>query len=193
MAKAKTVEIPSRTELDIKKVNEMVQRLVQEARDGYLLNKLNKETKMNKTYAQYDNNNEPILYIILNKDAIVDEGVRLTAISHLTSMMSNKLKGTDEKIMILYSLAYQNEKLWKEWLDSFDGYGNTVILEVSEDELYDNCMSDYDNVAFVKYIDDSERVAHHNWKLDIPQHIGIAFFGIKSEMPKWVRKLPLYK
>lgn len=189
MAKAKTVEIPSRVTIDDNVVNKMVQQLLNEV-NKY---KPSKETKMNKTYAQYDNNNEPILYIILNKDAIVDEGVRLTAISHLTSMMSNKLKGTDEKIMSLYSLAYQNEKLWKEWLDSFDGYGNTVILEVSEDELYDNCMSDYDNVAFVKYIDDSERVAHHNWKLDIPQHIGIAFFGIKSEMPKWVRKLPLYK
>jgi len=187
MNKAKTFEIPSRVTIDDNVVNRMVQRMMDEIVKH---NQSKKETKMEKTYEQYDNNNEPVLYIILNKDAIVDNGVRLSAISHLTSMMANELQM--KKDGVLY-FTTRNQTLWKSWNESFGGYGNTVILEASEDELYDNCMASYDNVEFVKYIDDSERVAHHNWKLDIPQHIGVAFFGIKSEMPKWIRRLPLYK
>lgn len=134
-----------------------------------------------KNYEEYDNKNEPILYIVLNKDVLVDKGVKMTAISHLTSLMSCK------------EMLPWSARLWNQWLDSFDGYGNTVILEADEDTIYDNCMSDYNNIEFVKLIDDSTRVAHHNWKLDCPQHVGFAFFGIKKEMPKWIRKLPLYK
>lgn len=135
-----------------------------------------------KDYEEFDNSNEPILYIVLNKDAIIEsDGIKYAIISHLTSLMASK------------EMGYRNTNLWNEWLDSFGGYGNTVVLEATEDEIYTNCMSHYDNVEFVKYIEDSSRVAHHNWCLDIPQHLGLAFFGIKKEMPKWLRRLPLAK
>lgn len=165
------------TELDTNKVDKMMQDLIKEL-NNYKLNV--------KNYVDNDNNNEPIFYIVLNKDAMVDKGIKLSVISHLTSLMYNKFYNKEFKL-------WKNELKYEEWLDSYKGYGNTIILEASEDELYDNCMSDYDNIEFIKYIDDSTRVAHHNWKLDIPQHIGVAFFGIKNEMPKWVRCLPLAK
>lgn len=144
------------------------------------------ECPCDKCYEELENKDEPILYVILNKDAILEsEGVKYAIVSHLTSKLMADAMTED--------MSERNQDLLYEWLDSFVGYGNTVVLEASEEELYDNCMAHYDNVHFVKLIEDSSRVAHHNWVLDVPQHTGVAFFGIKSEMPKWVRKLPLAK
>lgn len=138
------------------------------------------------TFDDLENKDEPILYVVLNKDAILEsDGVKYAAVSHLTSKLMADAMTED--------MSEKNYQLLLNWLDSFVGYGNTVVLEATEDELYTNCMASYDNVHFVKLIDDSSRVAHHNWILDVPQHIGVAFFGIKSEMPKWVRCLPLAK
>lgn len=180
--KAKIVNIPSRKFDFDESIKDLLKKM-----DEHEVTK----SVVKPTYEEYDNKDEPILYIILNEDAICDEGVKLTAISHLTSMMASNFRVTNSYFGV--QLVERNQRLWKEWLDSFGGYGNTVILSATEDDLYTHCMSNYDNVEFVKYIDDSERVAHHNWKLDLPQHLGVAFFGIKSEMPKWIRKLPLYK
>ena len=136
-----------------------------------------------KNYEDNCNCYDPILYIVLNKDVEISVGEKMAVVSHLTSKFA-----TND---FLYDSNYKMDALQREWLESFGGYGNTVILEADEETIYDNCMAAYDNIYFDKYIEDTFRVAHHNWKLDIPQHVGFAFFGIKNEMPKWIRKLDL--
>lgn len=138
-----------------------------------------------KKYNDEDNSNEPILYIILNKDIYTTPGEKLTAISHLTSKFIDSHK---------YTSWYDNTTpFYMEWIKSYNGYGNTVVLEADEETIYKNCMAKYDNVEFIKLIEDTERVAHHNWKLKLPQHYGFVFFGIKKDMPKWIRQLKLAK
>ena len=138
-----------------------------------------------KKYNDEDNSNEPILYIILNKDIYTTPGEKLTAISHLTS------KFNDYHSSSFYDLP--TDMIYREWLNSYNGYGNTVVLEADEETIYNNCMAKYDNVDFIKLIEDTDRVAHHNWKLKLPQHYGFIFFGIKKDMPKWIRQLKLAK
>lgn len=181
MAKNKTVQSPEAKKISFD--DGYLQKLLDDFSTTGNYNTI--ECKPEIKYEEYDNKHEPILYIILNKDALVDKGVKITAISHLTSAMATKFHYNE--------MNARNYRLYQHWLESFGGYGNTVILEADEDTIYDNCMSQYDNVEFEYLIDDSTRVAHHNWKLDCPQHLGFAFFGIKNEMPKWIRKLPLYK
>ena len=135
-----------------------------------------------KKYENKSNEEEPILYIILNKDANLMDGEKFVTISHLTSrILSN-----------YYDDDYFSKGI-DEWLKSHNGFGNTVILEATEEEIYENCMSVYDNVRFVKYIEDTERVAQNNYKLTLPLHYGVAFLGVKKEIPKWVKRLQLAK
>lgn len=179
MAKERLNKLPQNT----KEVENMLYNLVNKCKNT----KKDEEFRIIECPCEYEdktNKNEPILYIILNKDAILEnEGVKYAIVSHLTSKLMADAMTED--------MSERNQYLLYKWLDSFIGYGNTIVLEASEEELYDNCMSRYDNIHFVKMIEDSSRVAHHNWVLDVPQHMGVAFFGIKSEMPKWVRSLPL--
>lgn len=142
------------------------------------------DCKCDKKYDDLENKNEPVLYIILNEDVKMSLGHRMAVVSHLTSRFASTDGFICEKGGFLSMLKH-------EWLDSFVGYGNTVVLLADSKTLYENCMAHYDNVYFEPLIEDTERVAHHNWKLSEPKHVGVAFFGIKSEMPKWVRKLPL--
>lgn len=139
--------------------------------------------KKEKKYESNCNCQDPILYIILNEDVEMSVGERMAVVSHLTSRFA--------MYDFLYELNQKMEVLQENWLNSFGGYGNTVILVANNKTIYDNCMASYDNVYFDKYVEDTKRVAHHNWKLNNPKHVGLAFFGIKSEMPKWVRNLEL--
>lgn len=143
--------------------------------------------KKQKKFDDKENKNEPILYIVLNKTCVKTNGEKLAAISHLTSkMLYSYYNGDIDKVN-------PQDMNMADWLSSFNGYGNTVILAASEKEIYQNCLSSYDNIMFTSLVEDSTKVAHHNWLLDKPCHVGVAFFGIKNEMPKWLRKLPLFK
>ena len=140
--------------------------------------------KDNKVYVDKSNYDEPILYIIVNKDAKLSHGELIANISHITSKMSNKDFNNDSNI-----------DLFDEWLNTYNGYGNTVILEASEAEIYANMFekSEYVNVEVDYIISDMKKVAHHNWKLTKPKHLVFAFFGIKKDMPKWIRTLKTLK
>lgn len=141
------------------------------------------KTNLNKIYDDNCNRYDPILYIVLNEDVEMTMGERMAVVSHLTS----KFAMCD----FLSDANYKMATLQGEWVNSFNGYGNTVILAADSKTIYEHCMAAYDNLYFDKYIEDTQKVAHHNWKLDNPRHVGLVFFGIKDEMPKWIRKLDL--
>lgn len=131
------------------------------------------------------NKDEPILYIVLNTDANLTPGEKYAAVSHLTSMFVDAF--------YINKMNINQSNLFAEWISSYGQYGNTVVLEASEKDIYANCFEKYDNVVFDKLISDTKRMAHHNWNLSKPKHVGLYFFGIKSEMPKWIRQLELAK
>lgn len=131
-----------------------------------------------KRYEDKDNINEIILYIIINKSLQLNHSQEMVVTSHLTSK-------------ILYPSDCRFSVMKMEFLRSHGGFGNTVILQAMEEGITSNCLAHYDNIAMERYVEDTERVAHASWKLSKPKLMGVAFLGIKRDIPKWVRKLPL--
>lgn len=131
-----------------------------------------------KHYEDKDNMNEIILYIVINKSLQLNHSQEMVVASHLTSK-------------ILYPSNCLFNGLRSEFLIRYNGFGNTVILQAMEEGITSNCLAHYDNIVMERYVEDTERVAHASWKLSKPKLMGVAFLGIKRDIPKWVRKLPL--
>lgn len=131
---------------------------------------------------------DPILYIVFNRSSYMSSEKKAVIASHLTS-----------KFVKCFEIASIDNKLaptiksYEEWSLSYGGYGNTVLLEASEEEIYTNMMSNYDDVFMVKHIEDTERYTGSKFSLSLPEHSAFLFFGRKSDMPSWILNLPLLR
>lgn len=134
-----------------------------------------------------ENYDRPALYIIVNKDIYqyYNSGEIAVFISEATQ------KFMEDIVKRRYSLLYgKTEELFARWWES-GTKKNTIILEADDFEIYGNCLAEYDNLYFKSHVEEIERVGEGEYNLSMPVHTCLVFFGLKSEMPKWVRKLPL--
>lgn len=146
----------------------------------------NKGVTTVEKFKDYDNSDKLTFYIILRNDLDRDLSLQMTDIIDITKVIQEDLR---EK-------ACQNEFYKKWYYDFVNLRSNTVILQASGEDLFeDNYIpSEYkDPLIEFNYIwDDEERVAHSNFRLKEGNITCLGYFGKKKDMPKFVRRLKLY-
>lgn len=124
-----------------------------------------------------NNNKDYVLYIILRNDISRTASERVCDVAELTAKIASKYPAD-----VHMSTDWENQ---------------VVILSASAKDLFvDNIIENkYDNedLVFASLIKSERKVGHANYALDEAQVVGIAYFGIKQEVPKFVRKLPLWR
>ncbi len=138
-------------------------------------------------YEEHDNDDRYTLYIILRNDLDRSISQKMIDVSDITTTISEDLR----------TKAVESE-YWKSiWCDFINLETNTVILQASGKDLFeDNYIpTKYDDPEIVfNYIwDNEERVAHGNFRLKEGTTVALGYFGKKGKMPKFIRKLALYK
>lgn len=125
-----------------------------------------------------DNSNEYALYVILRNDISRTDSERVCDIAELSARVACQYP----------ACAYIESPEWQS---------QVVILQASAKDLFvDNIVEkqyDNKNLNFVSLIKSERKVGHANYALDEAQVVGVAYFGKKCEMPKFVRKLPLWR
>lgn len=123
-----------------------------------------------------DNHDKLTMYIVLRSDYPSTNIEKACFISELSA----KIGCTDE---FLY------------YKDKWDG--QIVIVTANYDDLFVNNIipSQYDNpdIVFEKLVKSERKVAPGNYALDEACVVAVGYFGIKKELPKFIRKLPLWR
>lgn len=140
-----------------------------------------KDNGMNKSidYRSYSNRDESILYIILRNDLGLTPSEQLVYSSQMAIKMAIKMS------------------TYIDYNNFFRLFDNIVILQASKKDLFeDNFIpTKYNNpnIVFDYHTNEEIRVAHNNFKLDESKIVALGYYGIKKDMPKWIKKLQLYK
>lgn len=137
--------------------------------------------KKQTAYKNEDNSGEDTFYVILRNDLGLSAGTQASYVSEITTAMASELFDT-----------HRNTEF-----DRFlDLTKNTVILQASGKDLFENNFipAKYDDpkVNFTYIWDDEKRVAHGNFRLVEGKAVAMGFFGIKKDLPKFLKKLALY-
>lgn len=125
------------------------------------------EKKLTKTFNVEDknNNNEYTTYIILRNDLNRSVAEQMCDIVEI----SNKLYGIPE---------------------------NIVILQANYNDLFvDNFIPtklDNPDIQFVTLTNNEKKVAHSNFRLTDANITALGYYGVKKDMPKFIKKLKLY-
>ena len=139
-----------------------------------------KRTSVSK-FKDESNMDESTFYVVLRNDLDLSAGMQATYVSEVTTAMLDDLR-IDHKI--------------DEFNDFLDVSKNTVILQASGEDLFKTNFipAEYADpkINFTYIFEDTEKVAHHNFRLTEGKIVAMGFFGIKRYLPKFLRKLSLY-
>ena len=153
---------------------------------SYLLYRidLRSQSKKYKTapkFKEESNMDDNTFYIVLRNDLNLSVGMQATYVSEITTAMLDDLR-IDHKL--------------DEFNNFLDLSKNTVVLQASGKDLFEiNFIpAEYADpkINFTYVYEDTERVAHHNFRLKEGKIVAMGFFGIKKHLPKFLRKLSLY-
>lgn len=129
---------------------------------------------------KYDKQNDQdfTLYVILRNDIERSNAERMCDIAELSSQLAIQWPYN-------YQLTNPNYK------------PQTVILQASGDDLFKKniVQKTYDNpdLGFASLIKSERQLGHANFVLDEAKVVGVAYFGKKCDVPKFVRKLKLWR
>ena len=145
-----------------------------------LRSNLSKNKKASK-YRDESNLDKDTFYVVLRNDLGLSAGAQASYVSEVTVAMASDLLDMHRGV---------------EFDRFIDLTKNTVVLQASAKDLFEN------NFIPVRYADpkvnftyiweDEERVAHGNFRLVEGKAVAMGFFGVKKDLPKFLRKLPLY-
>lgn len=137
--------------------------------------------KRQALYKDEDNSNKDTFYVILRNDLELSAGTQASYVSEITTAMASELFDMHRNV---------------EFDRFLDLTKNTVILQASGKDLFENNFipAKYDDpkVNFTYIWDDEKRVAHGNFRLIEGKAVAMGFFGVKKDLPKFLRKLALY-
>lgn len=151
--------------------------------EGYRLFKTKIYIASNRQkYEEIDNSDDLTLYVVLRNDLNLTTGEKAVYISELTRTIADEI-----------FVKYGNQQ---EFTSFMDLDCNTVVVEASAKELFeDNYIpAKYANpdVTFTYIYEDSVRVSQGNFRLKEGQIVALGYFGIKRNLPKFLKKLKLY-
>ena len=145
---------------------------------------LKHNTYKNKDVAKYrdeSNSDKDTFYIVLRNDLGLSAGAQASYDSEITVAMASELFDTRRGV---------------EFDRFIDLTKNTVVLQASAEDLFENNFipAKYADpkVNFTYLWDDEKRVAHGNFRLVEGKTVAMGFFGVKKDLPKFLRKLALY-
>lgn len=140
-----------------------------------------------KNFKDLDNSDMLTFYIILRNDLDRELTLQMTDIVSITNVIQEDLREKANKSEYYRDVYYKFINLET----------NTIILQASGVDLFEDnyipCKYEDPDIIFDYIWDNEERVAHSNFRLKEGSITCLGYFGKKKDMPKFVRKLKLYK
>lgn len=145
-----------------------------------------KKGKSMKKYMAVDNSNQLTFYVILRNDLNISVPMQMVYVTEITKAIQEDLRVK----------AIENSKYANYYNKFSELQGNTVILQASGKELFEENFIpiEYNNkdITFNYIWDDEEKVAPGNFKLKDGNIVCLGYFGVKKDLPHFVRTLKLY-